>query len=364
MNGTTDPVSTETDSSRLVRRTTTWFILLFWIAQFTMLTILRHLNLGEEEKLAYLLPRLCVTAVGVGVSFAIADRLRRLAGRTMTRKLVTAFACALIGCLVHSAANLVAFQLFAPTESSAAFTLGLYLAALLQWFWAYAALTALLLAVTSSLELSDRERRIADLQRVAHTAQLRALRYQLNPHFMFNTLNSIAALISRREAETAEAMVENLADFLRAGLSLDPHEDIPLDREIELQSLYLAIETLRFPDRLRVEIDVPAEVRGALVPSLVTQPLVENVVRHAVAISIEPVVLGIAARRDGDRLHISVRNSAPAGTRGSAGGTGVGLANVADRLHARFDRDCTFRAEAQADGGFLVAIELPWSTAS
>ncbi len=190
-----------------------------------------------------------------------------------------------------------------------------------------------------------------------------ALRYQLNPHFMFNTLNSIAALISRREAERAEAMVENLADFLRAGLSLDPHEDIPLEKEIELQSLYLSIEELRFPDRLKVEIDVPEDVRSALVPSLVTQPLVENVVRHAVATSLEPILL--VDRRAARRLEAAHhraqqradrRPAVQQGHRRRPGQYGRPAARA-------FAQDCLFLAERQGDGGFLVVIELPWSTA-
>lgn len=358
-----ESLSIETESRRLVRRTMTWFILLFWTTQFSMLTLMRRLNMGEEEKLSYLLPRFCVTIVAIGLSFIIADQMRRLAGRSMRTRLIAAVAAAIIGCCIHGAANLAIFELLVPESTMESFSIGLYFAALLQWFWSYAALCALLLAVTSSLELSDRERRIAHLQRVAHAAQLRALRYQLNPHFMFNTLNSIAALISRREPESAEAMVENLADFLRAGLSLDPHEDIPLEKEIELQSLYLSIEELRFPDRLKVEIDVPEDVRAALVPSLVTQPLVENVVRHAVAISLAPILLRIVARREDKRLRITVHNSAPEGGLPGTRGTGVGLANIRNRLQARFARDCHFVAERQGDGGFLVVIEIPWSTA-
>ncbi|WCM27075.1 histidine kinase [Sphingomonas sp. QA11] len=353
----------ENESVRAIRRTMIWFILLFWTTQFSILTLMRRLNMGDEEKLSYLLPRLYVTIIAIGLSFVIANQLRRFAGRSMKVKLIAALVAALVGCALHGAANLLIFDWLVPESNMDSFSTGLYVVALLQWFWSYAALCALLVAVTSSLELSDRERRIARLQRIAHAAQLRALRYQLNPHFMFNTLNSIAALISRREAESAEAMVENLADFLRAGLSLDPHEDIPLEKEIELQSLYLSIEELRFPDRLKVEIDVPEDVRSALVPSLVTQPLVENAVRHAVATSLEPIMLRIAARREGEWLRIAVCNSAPVGGTPCVRGTGVGLTNVADRLRARFARNCHFLAERQSDGGFMVTIEIPWSTA-
>jgi LytS/YehU family sensor histidine kinase len=159
-------------------------------------------------------------------------------------------------------------------------------------------------------------------------------------------------------------MVENLSDFLRASLSMDPQEDISLDREIELQSLYLAIEAVRFSDRFEVRRDIAEEARRALVPSLVLQPLIENVVKHAVSPSTAPVTLDISAQvRDG-RLEVRVQNSAGDGAPVTGRGTGVGLVNVAERLKARFGEAAAFSAERTADGGFAVRFSIPFVEAA
>lgn len=160
-------------------------------------------------------------------------------------------------------------------------------------------------------------------------------------------------------------MVENLSDFLRAGLALDPNEDIPLAKEVELQEVYLAIEAVRFPKRLVVAINIPDAVRGAMVPSLITQPLIENAVRHAVAGSTAPVTLTVTAWIEDDRLAIRVADSGSNGAapRHASPGTGVGLRNVAERLLARYGEDCRFAAGKTPDGGFAVSFAVPLSGA-
>ena len=346
-----------------IRRGTAGFIVLFWAAQFGLLTAQTIMMMPEDDNLPYLLPRLCVTLLGIALSFGIAAVGARFKGRPIRTRILIAFALAALGAIVHATGNVVIFSRFIPSAYGDNASLLSYMIASVQWFWAYLALSALLLAFWYGLESAERERRIAQLRGIADAAQLRALRYQLNPHFMFNTLNSIAALIARRDVEPAELMVENLADFLRACLSLDPQEDISLDREIELQALYLAIEAVRFADRLDVRIDIPPEARRALVPSLVLQPLIENVVKHSVSTSTTPITLEISARVEDGRLHVCVRNGAGDGPGQAARGTGVGLNNVAERLQARFGEQCAFKAEPQADGGFAVGFAIPWSEA-
>ena len=342
-------------------RVTAATILLFWAAQFALLTAQRLMMTNDDA--SYLAPRLIVTAVGVALSFAIAQVHTRSRGKPIVPRLLIAATAAFAGAVLHASANFGVFHLFMPARSFAEGAGMAYIFAVLQWFWAYTALSALLLSVVYAAELGDRERRMAVLQREAHTAHLRALRYQLNPHFMFNTLNSIASLVSARQVDTAEQMVENLSDFLRAGLALDPNEDIPLAREIELQSLYLAIEEVRFPDRLRVVIDVPAALNGVMVPSLITQPLIENAVRHAVATSTEPVELRILAREEGARVRIEISDSGGSGgapiSRGGGSGTSVGLSNVRERLSARYGEACGFEAGRRPDGGYRVAFTVP-----
>ncbi|MEO6216287.1 MAG: histidine kinase [Sphingomonas sp.] len=344
-----------------IRRGTGGFVILFWATQFSLLTAQSIMMMPEDSNLPYILPRLCVTLLGIILSFGIAAISQRFKGRPIRVRILLAFGLAAIGAMLHATGNFTIFNHFMPQANADRFSISSYMIASVQWFWAYLALSSLLLAFWYALESAERERRIAQLRGIADAAQLRALRYQLNPHFMFNTLNSIAALIARREVEPAELMVENLADFLRACLSLDPQADIPLDREIELQALYLAIEAVRFADRLEVRIDIPDEARSALVPSLVLQPLIENVVKHSVSTSTTPVTLDISARIGGERLHVCVRNGAGDGPGQGARGTGVGLNNVAERLRARFGEDCAFRADPQQDGGFAVSFAIPWS---
>ncbi len=351
---------------RVTRGITAATIILFWLAQFTLLTTQRFL-FGADDDASYLLPRAVVAGAGIVLSFVIAAFHRRTRGISLTRRLGLAVAAGVIGALVHSLINFAVFHLFMPEKNWETAFIDTYVMAVVQWFWTYAALSALLLSVVYSGELRENERRVSQLQHDAHAAQLRALRYQLNPHFMFNTLNSIASLISVHEVGLAERMVENLSDFLRAGLALDPNEDIPLEREIELQTLYLSIEAVRFPDRLRVKIDVPDEANEAMVPSLIIQPLVENAIRHAVATSTAPVTVTIAAEVVGDRLKVAVLNSGGDGggkRNGQLTGTSVGLNNVAERLSARYDSPCDFSAATAPDGGFAVRFSIPFHRAN
>lgn len=333
-------------------------ILLFWLAQFLLLTVQRFV-FGAPDDARFHATRVIVTGIGIGLSFAILAFHVATRGRPLAVRLACAVAAAIAGSAVHALANYGVFRLAMPAETAGAAGFATHLLAMLQWFSTYAAMSGLLLAIVYSGEVRDHERGAARLQREAHEAHVRALRYQLNPHFMFNTLNSIASLIGAKRVEQAEYMVENLSDFLRAGLAIDPAEDIPLAEEIELQSTYLAIEAVRFPNRLAVRIDVPEGLRGVLVPSLIVQPLVENAVRHAVAMSTEPVQLTIAAEDEGARVRVTVRDSGGnAGGRRAPKGTGVGLANVAERLRTRYGEACDFVA-GPVPGGFAASFAIP-----
>ncbi|UVO50125.1 histidine kinase [Sphingomonas sp. SUN019] len=342
---------------------TTWTILLFWIAQYSLLTA-QQMLMEPKDDASYLLPRACVTLIGITLSFVIAAVLRRYRNVAPRGQIVVTVIAALLACVLHAAGNFAIFDLFMRDVNRMEADLASYFMAVIQWFWCYAALSGLLLVLSYSFQAGQRDRRIAQLRHEADTAQMRALRYQLNPHFMFNTLNSVAALIGRPDARAAEAMVENLADFLRASLSLDPQDDIALAREIELQSLYLGIESVRFAERLRIEIQVSEDAGRGLVPSLILQPLVENVLKYAVSPSMCPVILVIAARVEAGFLKIAVRNSAGDGVPRSPRGTGVGLANVEARLVARFGDAAVFRPYKGRDGGFTVDLSMPYVVAA
>src|SRR5690606_13935264 len=145
------------------------------------------------------------------------------------------------------------------------------------------------LALCYAAAVRGAEREAAGFRAAAQAAELRALRYQVNPHFLFNTLNSLSSLVMTDKKEEAERMIINLATFFRTSLTGDPTEDVPLYEEIRLQRLYLDIETVRFPDRLKVEVDVPDPLRTACVPGLILQPIVENAVKYGVSRARRPV---------------------------------------------------------------------------
>jgi sensor histidine kinase YesM len=181
------------------------------------------------------------------------------------------------------------------------------------------------------------ERQLTDARTAAQQAQLQALRYQLNPHFLFNTLNSISSLIVTRRNEDAEQMTNKLSSFLRASLTCDPGGLIPLEEELSLIEEYLDIEAVRFGKRLEVQIACQPEAGAALIPGFLVQPLVENAIKHGVAPSRHPVTVRIEATLDAGQLCVKVINDKFANDEPSRmGGTGVGLLNVRQRLQAVF----------------------------
>jgi hypothetical protein len=231
---------------------------------------------------------------------------------------------------------------------------------LVTWYFFFAAWASFYIAISSAARLRAAERRAAGAERDAREAQLRALRYQVNPHFLFNTLNSLSSLVMARRDEEAEAMIVNLSTFFRSSLTLDPSEDITLSQEIEFQQLYLDIEKLRFPRRLDVRIEVPAELRSARVPPLILQPLVENAIKHGVARTNDPVRLTIVAREEDSQLILTVENDrGPAEPVASDRDTGVGLVNVCERLAARFGPEAACEHGQLPGGGWRVTLSMP-----
>ncbi|HEY0411579.1 MAG TPA: histidine kinase [Allosphingosinicella sp.] len=235
---------------------------------------------------------------------------------------------------------------------------------LVTWYFFFAAWASFYIAMTSAARLRTAERRALRAERDAQAAQLRALRYQVNPHFLFNTLNSLSSLVLARREEEAEAMIVNLSTFFRSSLALDPSEDVTLADEIEFQKLYLDIEKVRFPRRLDVRFQIPDDLRTARLPPLLLQPLVENAIKHAVARSVEPVTLTIAAREEDARLLLTVENDRgpTPGAEAARAGTGVGLANVCERLAARFGRAAKCDAAPLPNGGYRVTLVMPRET--
>jgi signal transduction histidine kinase len=231
------------------------------------------------------------------------------------------------------------------------------------WIFFFLAWSAFYIATLAQREALEAQQRATEAESAARAAQVRALRYQVNPHFLFNTLNSLSSLIIGGRAEEAEAMVLKLSTFFRSSLTLDATADISLAEEIALQRLYLDIEKVRFPRRLKAEFDIPEELETARLPALILQPIVENAIEHAVSPTRDTVELRIAAREAGPgRITIEVSNSAGRQSQRKGNGvesTGVGIANVSDRLKARFGSLARCEYGPTPDGGYRVLLTLP-----
>jgi signal transduction histidine kinase len=222
---------------------------------------------------------------------------------------------------------------------------------------------SLYLAMLAGEQARSAERREGAFRRAAKAAELRSLRYQVNPHFLFNTLNSLSALVLTGKTERAETMIQTISTFYRHSLADDPTSDVSLEDEFALQRLYLDIEAVRFPDRLLASYDLPADLAAAKVPGMILQPLVENSVKHAVAPSSGMVTITLAAREEYGRLVITVSDNGKASTGAAmeSRGHGIGLANVRERLEARFGEQASI-VSGPSGAGYATHIRIPLVT--
>ena len=198
---------------------------------------------------------------------------------------------------------------------------------------------------------------------VAHQAQLKMLRYQLNPHFLFNTLNAISTLILVKENHTANSMVTKLSEFLRYSLDKDPMKKVSLQSEIQALELYLAIEKVRFEERLELKFEISDECQKALVPSMILQPIAENAIKHAIAVQEQGGNITISVSRFADDLLIEVADNGP-GAEIIQGNlhreSGVGLANTRERLQALYPKKYSLVVSHNQPCGVKVNIRMPF----
>lgn len=198
---------------------------------------------------------------------------------------------------------------------------------------------------------------------MAHQAHLKMLRYQLNPHFLFNTLNAISTLILVKDNKTAEAMVSRLSDFLRYSLDKDPIKKIPLKHEIQALELYLEIEKVRFDDRLEVNWDIAENCQEALVPSLILQPIIENAIKFAISQMQQGGKIEIVAKSFGRDLMLEVADNGP-GAEIENGqlkrSNGVGLPNIHERLKSLYSDNHSFVVSHNQPTGIKVNIRIPF----
>jgi two-component system LytT family sensor kinase len=209
-----------------------------------------------------------------------------------------------------------------------------------------------------------REReRFLRAETAARDARLSALRSQLNPHFLFNSLNAVSTLVLDGKAAAANQMLAQIGDLLRSSLDAGATSEVPLAQEIALTEQYLAIEQTRLGERLHIELALDPATADALVPAMLLQPLVENAVRHGVVRQLEGGTVAIASARRGSRLHLAVRNSGPRhATPAERETNGIGLRNTAERLATLYGSDHRFSLRWPTGGGCEAAVELPFRT--
>jgi signal transduction histidine kinase len=236
--------------------------------------------------------------------------------------------------------------------------------------------SALYYAINFFVQVEEQQDRLARLEMQATSAQLAMLRYQLNPHFLFNTLNSISTLVLLKQTQPANAMLTRLSSFLRHTLIVEPGGKVTVNEEIETLMLYLDIERMRFEDRLQTTFDIEPEAAKCTIPSMLLQPLIENAIKYAVSPQMDGAEISVTAQTQGKRLRIEVADTGPgvgetvsssgAGLTSALQGrlkttdsTGVGLANIRDRLAQAYSDEHVFEIRSPESGGFTVLIEIP-----
>ena len=306
---------------------------------------------------------LLLTATGYSVTLLMASLYRRLIVMRALWTVIISLVTVILASVAFSFIEMWSFGTFVRPDARPE---GIeFLGAIVFDFALLAAWSALYYGINYYIlleeEIDQRER----LENQASSAQLAMLRYQLNPHFLFNTLNSISTLVLLKQTERANAMLARLSSFLRYTLANEPTAQVTLAQEVEQLKLYLEIEKMRFEDRLRPHFRIEAETIGARLPSLLLQPLVENAVKYAVTPSEDGADIWISATREGQAVRIEVADSGPGGGAGLVAihSTGVGLANIQDRLSQAYGPAHGFTSKANERGGFSVIIEIPLDSA-
>ena len=348
----------------------------FWNLQFigwggSML--LRSItNIANGTPLAFLVLTLIATITGFSMSLILSVIYGKLINQ---RPLVTWSATALALAVAVGVAALIdgwTISLWRgdSDRSFASLVLGVfYMDMTLLGAW-----SALYYAINYYLQVEQQADRLERLEAQATGAQLAMLRYQLNPHFLFNTLNSISTLVLLKQTEPANAMLTRLSGFLRHTLVSQPGGKVTIAQEVETLKLYLDIERMRFEERLRTVFSIDPAAADALIPSFLLQPLVENAIKYAVSPQEEGARISLSAQLVGNRIRLAVSDTGP-GLRarparatlpatmkgaGNTVSTGVGLANIRDRLAQAYGDDHLFDIRTPPEGGFTVVIEVPY----
>lgn len=299
-----------------------------------------------------------------GVYWAVrATRHRSMATRLVTMAVAAFLASSILAVIDAATSEWVGWILVSPVKSAPFALRATNTVIALAWQFAllgatFTVIEANKLARERELELAAAREATSRAEVAASAASLAALRYQLNPHFLFNTLNAISSLIVTREYGAADAMLAKLSEFLRATLSSEPNALLLLEDELATLQHYLEIESVRFGERLAVEFICPPTLNNALVPNFLLQPLIENAIKYALAPSPTQVTIKVEASTDGDTLLISVEDDGTGQEKDTRPGTGVGIANIRRRLETLYGAAGSLET-LKRERGFLAIARLP-----
>jgi signal transduction histidine kinase len=337
----------------------------FWTLQaagWTGYLILRSVSgLSNGPSLDVLIPVVVESIIGYCITLLLSTlygayrRLPRLSG------FILAVLTLAVATLLYAVLDAFSFS-FIKLDNPG-INLNLVLGTLFLNFTVLFGWSALYFGINFYLTVETQIDQLRALESQASSAQLAMLRYQLNPHFLFNTLNSISTLVLMKNTEAANAMLSRLSNFLRFTLVYEPTAHVTLAQEVATLKLYLEIEKMRFEERLQTRFDIDPRVERARLPSLLLQPVIENAIKYAVTPQEEGAQITLVARLAGDRVQVTVSDTGPGVIEGnvtSALSTGLGLANIRDRLAQAYGGDHRFDTRSVPGGGFSVEIEFPF----
>ncbi|MDG1081002.1 MAG: histidine kinase [Porticoccaceae bacterium] len=359
---------------RLYRDRNTQFLFLQILGWFS-LSLISFFSLTlwyNQQSFAYISHTLLQSVLGVAVSWPLRSVFHYLWNKPLLSRLLLTVLSVLACSIIWSALRIGAF-LWMTTETDVWADFGGWLFGSIMIFLCWAAFYhgikyyQLLQSEHEALLHFAAENKEEQLKRsraetFAQEAQLKMLRYQLNPHFLFNTLNAISALVVSRSSANANTMIMQLSNFLRYSLENDPIKRVTLEEEVRALRLYLDIEKTRFADRLELEFDVDPAAHEIKIPSLLLQPLVENAIKYAIAPAEKGGKISVFSKLDGEHLVIEVKDTG-AGMEGDhhsmVSGPGIGLKNTVDRLSAFYGDNYVFELRGPNASGMTIYIRLP-----
>jgi sensor histidine kinase YesM len=331
-----------------------------WVGYLLLRTLSTFAN---DRPWSYAVQFVIATITGLSLTLLMAVIYRGVINRRTVVMWSTATVTVVIASLIYATIDAWVFNIVQrPGEP---FEFSILLGALLMDSVLLGAWTAMYFGINYYLIVEEQIDRLATVESQATSAQLAMLRYQLNPHFLFNTLNSISTLVLLKQTERANIMLSRLSSFLRYTLINEPTANVSLAQEVETLKLYLEIEKMRFEQRLQTVFDIDPATERAHLPSLLLQPLVENAIKYAVTPQEEGATITLTTRLNGNRVHITVSDTGPGlqeHTIRPSVGTGVGHANIRERLAQAFGPDHRFEARSNPGDGFSVDIEIPFQS--